>query len=229
MKLTKILSLIFIPLMLASTGCASGRSFSQANVGQIEQIYLGTVLRVNSADIKDDGKGTVLGALAGGLAGNQFGPKGSGEKTAATVGGALAGAYAGNEINRDAGQELTIRLDDGREIVTLHRIDQATPYSFRNGDRVKVYVSGSRVSRVLLAGGDPRPAPATPSASPTPSSTGYNYTPNRYAPAQKSAPSGTNLTEQRIKKLKELGQLRKDGILTEEEFQVEKQKILQGP
>jgi len=43
--------------------------------------------------------GTVLGAIAGGVIGNQFGHGGG--KTAATVGGVILGGIAGNSISRD--------------------------------------------------------------------------------------------------------------------------------
>lgn len=135
--------------LLLFAGCSR---HNQASVGQIENIHTGQIVYARNIQLRDDGKGTVLGAIAGGLVGNQFGPGGSGEKTAATIGGVLLGGYAGNQINQNAGQELTINLGDGRQIVTVVRIDDSTPTSFRNGDNVRVYMRGSTVTRVLLAG-----------------------------------------------------------------------------
>jgi uncharacterized protein YcfJ len=64
------------------------------------------VLVSRKAPVQDQNRiaGTAIGAVVGGLVGNQFG-RGSG-KTLATVGGAVAGGYAGNQVqegmqNRD--------------------------------------------------------------------------------------------------------------------------------
>ena len=53
------------------------------------------------APVKDENRvaGTAIGAVVGGLIGNQFG-KGNG-KTLATVGGAVAGGYTGNQIQKN--------------------------------------------------------------------------------------------------------------------------------
>lgn len=213
-------SILIISGILLTTGCSSAHSYNQTSVGQVEQVYRGTVTSVRQVDIKDSGAGTVLGAVAGGLVGNQFGPKGSGEKTAATVIGALGGAYAGNQVNQDSGQELVIDLDDGREIRTVHRVDKNTPYSFRAGDRVRVYYRGGRFSEIRL---DNSGYSSTPS-SPQPTT----YAPQQYQsqPHQQSQP--TNTGNDKIQRLKDLANLRDQGVLTEAEFQTEKQKILNG-
>jgi hypothetical protein len=60
-----------------------------------------------------------------------------------------------------------------------------------------------------------------PSAAPAPESTAL--------PAQAGAPpTSAGMTDEQIQKLKELAQLRDSGVLTDEEFQVQKQLILAG-
>jgi hypothetical protein len=45
-------------------------------------------------------------------------------------------------------------------------------------------------------------------------------------PSQAAAPAATGMTNEKIDQLKQLGQLRESGILTEAEFETQKQKIL---
>lgn len=219
----KLLTSILIASgILLSTGCSSAHSYNQTSVGQVEQVYRGTVVSARQVNIKDSGAGTVLGAVAGGLVGNQFGPKGSGEKTAATVIGALGGAYAGNQVNQDSGQELIINLDDGREIRTVHRVDKNTPYSFRSGDRVRVYYRGGRFSEIKLDNSGYNAPSSSQSTTYTPQR--YQSQPHQQAPQTQPA----NMGSDKIQRLKDLAQLRDQGVLTEAEFQAEKQKILSG-
>jgi uncharacterized protein YcfJ len=58
------------------------------------------VLVQHKAPVKDQNRiaGTALGAVIGGLVGNQFG--GGSGKTLTTVGGAVAGGYAGNQVQK---------------------------------------------------------------------------------------------------------------------------------
>lgn len=58
------------------------------------------VLVQHKAPVKDENRvaGTAIGAVLGGLVGNQFG--GGSGKTLATVGGAVAGGYAGNQVQK---------------------------------------------------------------------------------------------------------------------------------
>jgi uncharacterized protein YcfJ len=57
-------------------------------------------LVVHKAPVKDQERvaGTAIGAVLGGLIGNQFG--GGNGKTLTTVGGAVAGGYAGNQVQK---------------------------------------------------------------------------------------------------------------------------------
>jgi Short C-terminal domain len=72
----------------------------------------------------------------------------------------------------------------------------------------------NRVSRRQYNRWSAQEAPAEPQAAPAP------------APAAPAAPAAGGLTQDRITQLKELGELKTQGILTEEEFAAQKAKIL---
>jgi len=81
------------------------------------------------------GLGAIIGGVAGGIIGHQFGA-GHGN-TAATIGGAVAGGLVGNEIERSSPRDryrIRVRLDDGG---TLDVAD-AGEGQLRVGDRVRV-------------------------------------------------------------------------------------------
>ncbi len=54
------------------------------------------------------------------------------------------------------------------------------------------------------------------------------YQPPAYPPPQAAAPAATGMTNEKIDQLKQLGQLHASGILTDAEFEAQKQKILNG-
>lgn len=81
--------------------------------------------------------GAIIGAVAGGVLGNQVG-KGDGRK-AATVAGALAGGVVGNQVGKrnggsDAAWRIVVRLDNGQYATVTQREDAGV----RNGDYVEV-------------------------------------------------------------------------------------------
>ncbi|GAA5233671.1 glycine zipper 2TM domain-containing protein [Verticiella sediminum] len=136
-------------------GCAnqsaSGNvySFGQAQREQVSRA--GTVLNVRNITIQPEqstGAGTVAGAALGGLAGNQIG--GGSGRTIATVVGGLAGALAGTQAERGlekrAGYEITVRLDNGEVRVVAQEAD----VQLYAGQRVQV-ISGSGTTRVIPA------------------------------------------------------------------------------
>lgn len=148
----KVAYSIAVVTALSFSGCAlgGGGGYTQANVGQTQIIKSGTVLSAKMIQVNDDGTGTILGAIAGGLIGAQFGGTNT-DKALAGVGGAIAGGALGNTVNSSTGQELTIRLDDGTEIRTVKNVNSNSPMSFRDGDRVRVFFEGGRVAEVVLA------------------------------------------------------------------------------
>ena len=82
------------------------------------------------------GAGAVGGAVVGGVVGHQVG--GGRGREIATVLGALGGGLAGNAIEKNAKKtmeyQIVIRYEDG----TKGMFTQATPPSWRAGDKVKV-------------------------------------------------------------------------------------------
>ncbi|MEO0671626.1 MAG: RT0821/Lpp0805 family surface protein [Pseudomonadota bacterium] len=75
--------------------------------------------------------GTVIGAVAGGLIGNQFG-RGSG-RALATAAGAIAGGIIGHEIGRDLDEEDR-RMAQAAEYRALEEGPSDRPIRWRNPD-----------------------------------------------------------------------------------------------
>lgn len=136
-------------ILLGLSACSQPYTYNQQSVGQIETVQVGRITQARWVNIDDDGTGVLLGALLGAGLGHAAGVKGK-TQTETTVGGAALGALAGSQVNKDSGQELSILLGNGQEITTVHRIDRNTPISYREGDRVKVYMRGGRITRINL-------------------------------------------------------------------------------
>ena len=83
-------------------------------------------------EVKQEGDGTGLGAIGGGLLGNQIG-NGRGRTL-----GAVVGADAGNEVEKNVRSsnhfEVTVRLDNGNTRV----FKEAQRPSWQRGDRVRI-------------------------------------------------------------------------------------------
>jgi uncharacterized protein YcfJ len=93
--------------------------------------------------------GTAVGALVGGLLGNQIGA-GSG-RTVATIGGAAAGGYAGNRIEKNVQDSNTEKTRETRCKTEYDSQQKVTGYrvSYRLGDKQSVvtmdYDPGDRI------------------------------------------------------------------------------------
>jgi len=138
----KILTASIATILLVS-GCATnnGPVYSGASYNRIKTYEIGTVQDVRPVVISDDGMGTFLGALVGTVLGSTMG---GGRGTAlTTLAGGLAGAYAGNQINKANALELSVALDNGRNIVVVVK---GTDYHV--GDRVKIVKEGNKVDQV---------------------------------------------------------------------------------
>jgi outer membrane lipoprotein SlyB len=134
-----------IATILLVTGCATnnGPEYSGATYNRIKTYEIGTVTDVHPVVISDDGMGTFLGALVGTVLGSTMG---GGRGTAlTTLAGGLAGAYTGSEMNKANALELSVHLDDGRNIVVVVK---GTNYHV--GDRVKIVKEGNKVDQVYL-------------------------------------------------------------------------------
>lgn len=119
-----------------------------ANTQQYGTEY-GTVAQIETLQGRGrtSGAGAILGAVVGGVLGNQVG--GGSGRAAATVLGAVGGGVAGNAIEGRGnntgpveGYRLIINMDQGGQRV----YEVASPGDLRNGDRVRV--NGGQISRM---------------------------------------------------------------------------------
>jgi outer membrane lipoprotein SlyB len=137
--------IIFILLALfLFSGCTKMYNSNEVDLYQTNGVYTfqtGKVIDVKYVTIRDDGSGTLIGTIVGTVLGGMFG-KGNGNALASLAGG-LTGAYVGNQLDKANGEELFIRLDDGREIVTIVK-----GVNFKAGDRVRVILNGNRIVRI---------------------------------------------------------------------------------
>jgi len=129
--------------LLLFSGCTrnEGPQYSGSDYNQIKRYELGVVIEARPVVVSDDGGGTFLGALVGAVVGSTIG-KGSGN-TLATLGGGLAGAYAGNQLGKANASELTVKLDNGDQIIVLVKGKK-----FMAGDRIKIIRYHGRVEQV---------------------------------------------------------------------------------
>jgi outer membrane lipoprotein SlyB len=137
--------IIFAALALfLFSGCTKMYNSNKVDVYNTNRIYTyekGIVTDVRYVTIRDDGSGTMLGALVGTVLGSMFG-RGKGNALTTLVGG-LSGAYVGNNIDKANGEELYIHLNDGRDIVTIVK-----GVNFKRGDAVRIIFNGDRILRV---------------------------------------------------------------------------------
>ena len=149
--MNKVGSVLSLAALLALGGCADmqqpnygNSSYPQSNQGSAANIGYGVVQSIEVVRQNNDGiggsgvnTGTILGAVVGGIVGNQVG--GGSGKTAATVLGAAGGAYAGNQIekrnqNPSEAYRFTIRMNNGN----YQTVTQASVDNIRIGDRVRI-------------------------------------------------------------------------------------------
>lgn len=145
-KITAAVLAAFIATGCANTDIFSGDVYSADQAKEARSVSYGTILSVRPVKIQADNQGiigTVGGGALGGIAGSAIGG-GRGQAIATAV-GAIAGAVAGSKIEEKASQvngaELTIRKDDGQEIVVVQKSDN----SFITGRRVRI-VGGSSLN-----------------------------------------------------------------------------------
>lgn len=126
----------------------TGSAYSRSDARQVQNVEYAIVESVTPViiDGRTDGVvGAGAGAIVGGLAGSTVGGgKGS---SIATVLGAVAGGIAGQALEenatREQGQEITLRLDSGRTISVVQAVENNM--FFRPGDRVRVLTGGGNV------------------------------------------------------------------------------------
>ena len=148
MKTTALLfSLITV---LGLTGCASslsGSTYSRDQARGEMSVRMGVVESVRQVQIEGTKSpvGSIAGGVIGGVAGRNIGG-GSGSIVGSVV-GAVAGGVAGSAIEegvtRQAGLEITVKLDNGQYIAVTQAADEV----FQPGERVRV-LSGRGATRV---------------------------------------------------------------------------------
>jgi outer membrane lipoprotein SlyB len=127
--------------------------YSSASVGEASFTYQGTVISSRKVTVQKteeldkNGTGIGVGAVAGGLAGNQFG--GGSGNLAATVGGAILGGVAGalveKKLKTQEAMEYVVKLTNNQILTVVQGLDAV--YSV--GQRVMVIVSHDGRSRVI--------------------------------------------------------------------------------
>lgn len=148
--MNKWMAVLALSAATVLSGCAQpglyGTSYSRSQVGQAQTVQYGTVESVTPVRIEGRTDGIVgsgTGAVVGGIAGNQIG--GGSGRTLATVVGAVAGGLIGQRVEQAAterqGQELTIRLDNGRVLSVVQEVENGA--FFRPGDRIRLLGQGS--------------------------------------------------------------------------------------
>ena len=147
MKNHRLILIAIAALTLGACASQSGSSYERSQTRGEQSVRLGVVESVRNVTIEGtkSGVGAVAGAAVGGIGGSSVGGgKGS---TAGAVVGAVLGGLAGNAIEesttKQAGIEITVKLDNGQ----LTAITQAADEVFRPGERVRI-LSGSGVTRV---------------------------------------------------------------------------------
>jgi len=102
----------------------------------------GTIVEVKEVDVL--GKGSGIGAVAGGVGGAVLGHEIGDGSRAGTAVGAVVGAVAGHQIERKAREhkkyEITVRMNDGStKAITDESGEQL---SWKSGDKVRVGTDG---------------------------------------------------------------------------------------
>jgi len=125
------------------SGCATneGPTYDGKNYSEIKQYEIGVVLKERPVVISDNGNGAFLGALVGAVLGSTIGT--GNESTLASLAGGVGGYYAGKEIGKANGDELTVKLDNGKHIVVVVKGKHLNV-----GDKIKIIRDGQKVAQV---------------------------------------------------------------------------------
>jgi outer membrane lipoprotein SlyB len=103
----------------------------------------GTIVEVKEIDVL--GKGSGIGAVAGGVGGAVLGHEIGDGSRAGTAVGAVVGAVAGHQIERKAREhkkyEISVRMNDGSTKAITD--ESGNPVSWKSGDKVRVGADGA--------------------------------------------------------------------------------------
>lgn len=137
-----LISLLATSLLIFS-GCAknTGPEYDGQSYQQIKRYEIGTVTKSRPIIITDDGTGKFIGTLVGAVLGSMVGSNRG--KILAMLGGGLGGHYAGAELGKANGEELSVELDNGEDVVIVLKGNR-----FFAGDRIKIIRDGGKVAQV---------------------------------------------------------------------------------
>ena len=134
-------ALLWMPMM---SGCAKRGvpEYEGSSYDQVKRFDIGTVVATRPVVVKDDGLGSMIGAITGVVLGSFVG--GGRASALGTLGGGLAGAYVGSEVGKANAQELTVELEYGEEVVIVVKGNNI----YSAGDRVRIIKDGNKVASV---------------------------------------------------------------------------------
>ena len=140
----KILISTSVAVLLLS-GCATneGPEYDGSSYKQIKRYEVGIVLENKPVVISDNGSGSFFGIIIGAVLGSTIG-SGAGS-TLASLGGGIAGYYAGKEIGKANGAELTVKLDNGEDIIVIVKGE-----GYEVNEKIQIIRSGGKVEQVRL-------------------------------------------------------------------------------
>ena len=147
-----LISSVLALSMIIGTGCAP-KGYAQSRVGQNMQVESGVVQSVKRVVIDGDGVGNTIGGIVGTIAGTAAGRQvgqGSGQVVASVVGAALGsvvGGTIGDQMDTNYGQEVVVRLNNGKTVATVLRINQTSPM-LTPGQAVNVFISAGTISNI---------------------------------------------------------------------------------
>ena len=136
--------IFLVVLAFVLSGCSQLYNSNEVNIDNTDEVLTyqtGTVQDIKKVIIKDDGSGVMVGAMSGTVLGSMVG-NGKGNLLSTLIGG-LTGALAGYEADKANGEEVFVRLDNGKNIAIIVK-----GVDIQKGDRVRIIKNGSRIVRV---------------------------------------------------------------------------------
>ena len=146
----KNIFLISAIVLFLLSGCSTsnGPEYEGSAKNQIQTVETGVVTRSGEVTIADSGSGKSIGTMIGSILGTVIGQHNGGSYLS-TIGGNIAGSLAGgvigSEIARSGGSELTVDLDDGREVIIV--VDRTDIVA---GDMIEIIKNGNNVEKVNI-------------------------------------------------------------------------------
>ena len=138
-------SKVFLVLLaFILSGCTQMYNSNEVSLNETNEVLTyqtGTVQDVKKVIIKDDGSGTMIGAMSGTVLGSMFG-NGKGNVLSTLIGG-LTGALAGYEADKANGEELFIKLNNGKNVVVIVK-----GVNVVKGEKVRIIKNGSHIVKV---------------------------------------------------------------------------------